>query len=163
MFADVKASSLAHCLRLMLVLAAFGAYPLSLAHAEGMPAIQAGPSEPVRNWVRAVEAGDADAIGRMNGPDTTAYVPDAMAVRGTKDITAGYQQMFAKFTAKVSIRDAYFIETGDIVHSWGLYSLTLTPKEGGSPARLEGRFSDIAARIDGNWRYVLDHASMPVK
>jgi ketosteroid isomerase-like protein len=144
--------------------AVFGSLaPISPAQAEGIPTVQAGLSEPVRNWVRAVEAGDADAISRMNGPDTIAYVPDAMVVRGSKDISAGYGQMFAKFTARVSIHDAYFIEAGDVVHSWGLYSLTLTPKEGGPPSRLDGRFSDIAARVNGNWRYILDHASMPAK
>lgn len=135
----------------------------AFAQTAGAPAINTGPSEPVRNWSRAVEAADLAAIRAMNGPETVAYMPDAMARKGSAEIAAAYAGMFEKFTAKVAIRDASYLESGGIVHSWGLYTLTLTPKDGGVPVTVEGRFSDIATKVDGGWRYVMDHASLPAR
>lgn len=137
--------------------------PLAMATAQSLPKIQSGLSAPVKNWVRAVENGDEQAITRMNSDVTVAYVPDAMALKGRTAIAAAYSAMFAKFTAQVTIDDSHFIETGGLIHSWGLYTLTLTPKAGGAPIVMNGRFSDIAVRIGEDWQYVMDHASLPLK
>lgn len=131
------------------------------SNADTAPAVQQGLSAPVQAWVSAVEAGDAVAIARMNGPDTIAYVPDAMVLKGTDEIGKAYAGMFEKFTAKVKITDAHYVEAGGLVSSWGLYTLVLTPKAGGSDIVLNGRFSDLAFPADGGWRYVVDHASLP--
>lgn len=125
--------------------------------------IQLGESEPVKNWVRAVEAGDIESIAAMNSPKTIAYVPNAMVVIGSDAITPGYAGMFEKYHAKVKIKDAQYIDSAGLVHSWGLYALTLSPKAGGDSITMEGRFSDIATQVNGRWQYILDHASLPSK
>lgn len=128
----------------------------------GVKVIQ-GISAPVQTWSRAVEAGDGDALSRMNPESTTVYPPDAMIARGTKNIVAGYLGMFAKFNAKVQIKDAHYMQQGKLVASWGLYTLTLVPKEGGQPIVINGRFSDLAVQAGDGWQYIVDHASLPSK
>lgn len=161
-----KALSPLPCARRMLIAAAMiwligsGLVP---ALAQSPPKIQSGVSVPVRSWVRAVENGDEQAIARMNSDNALAYVPDAMVLKGRAAIAAAYRGMFGKFSAKVSIDDAYYIEGDNVIHSWGLYTLTLTPKTGGNTVVMSGRFSDIAVRADDGWQYVMDHASLPLQ
>lgn len=149
--------------RLLAAILAIGMSLGAAAWADQGVVIHAGESEPVKNWVRAVEAGDIESIAGMNGPKTVAYVPNAMVVIGTDAIVPGYADMFEKYRAKVKIKDAQYIDSAGLVHSWGLYSLTLTPKAGGDAITMEGRFSDIATMVNGRWQYILDHASLPAK
>jgi uncharacterized protein (TIGR02246 family) len=121
--------------------------------------VQSGPSEAVQAWRRAVEAGDGAAIARMNGPDTVAYAVDGAVVRGGEAIAAGYAGMFAKNVATVEIRDAAWVRQGPLLNSWGQFTLTLTPRDGGKPMHVDGRFSDLAVWTDGHWQYLMDHAS----
>lgn len=123
--------------------------------------VRKGLSAPVEAWTRAVEAGDSAAIARMNPNTTTVYGPSEMVTRGTEAIVSGYRGMFDKFNVAVQITDASYIQTGSVVHSWGLYTLTLSPKAGGEVAVVKGRFSDIATRNGNQWQYIMDHASVP--
>jgi ketosteroid isomerase-like protein len=120
-----------------------------------------GLSEPVKAWVRAVETGDATALERMNPASTVAYPPDTMIVRGTENIVRGYRGMFEKFITKAQIKDAHYLQQGGLVVSWGLYTLTLLPKDGGAPIEVNGRFTDVARQAGGQWQYIVDHASLP--
>lgn len=122
-----------------------------------------GISAPVQAWSRAVEAGDGAALARMNPESTVVYPPDAMIARGTKNIVAGYLGMFAKFNTKVQIQDAHYVQQGKLVVSWGLYTLTLVPKDGGQSIVLNGRFTDLALQAGDGWQYIVDHASLPSK
>jgi hypothetical protein len=35
----------------------------------------------------------------------------------------------------------------------------MVPKAGGDPVTLHGRFTDVAAKRNGRWVYIVDHAS----
>lgn len=122
-----------------------------------------GVSDPVKAWTKAVESGDVDALRRMYSDKTDVYSTDAMVTHGTDRILAGYIAMFEKFTSQVAIEDAHYIKQGNIVVSWGLYSLTLTPRAGGNSFVVRGRFTDVATKINGHWQYLMDHASLPTK
>jgi ketosteroid isomerase-like protein len=135
----------------------------AFAQPSGDGAVRDGLSEPVKTWIRSVESGDIAAITRMNPETTVTYPPDAMTTRGTRDIVAGYTGMFRDFKVSVLIEDAHYIQQGDIVSSWGLFTLTLTPKAGGEPTFVKGRFTDIARQANGQWEYIVDHASVPLK
>lgn len=124
------------------------------------PLVRSGLSGPVRAWTRAVEAGDLAAIIQMHDEDTIAFPTDAMVKKGARAIIAGYESMFAAYTVSVQITDPHYIETRDVVHTWGLYTLTLKPRNGGPDQVVRGRFSDIARRVNGGWRYIMDHASL---
>ncbi|MGY2285134.1 YybH family protein [Pseudomonas gingeri] len=123
--------------------------------------VHSGPSEAVQAWRSALQAGDTRAIARMHGANTVVYGLDAPATRGDKAIMAGYDAMFSRYTAKVDIRDAGWIRQGPLLNSWGQFTLTLTPREGGEPVQVDGRFSDVAVWTRDHWQYVMDHASVP--
>lgn len=126
--------------------------------------VRDGSSESVRAWVKAVEAGDLEAIGEMNLASTAAYPVDAMKSVGGTAIALGYASMFAGFKASVNIEDAHYIASGDVLHSWGMFKLTLVPRSGDSKVTvINGRFSDVALKSGGKWRYVMNHASVPYR
>ncbi|MFN2542673.1 MAG: hypothetical protein ABR514_10990, partial [Chthoniobacterales bacterium] len=71
---------------------------------------------------------------------------------------------YAALLAANTVTGATFANThyqtaGDLSVGWGDFTLTLSPKAGGNPVTMSGRFSVIARNEDGTWRYVVDHAS----
>ena len=147
-------------MRRFALLLATVAYVPSIAWAEP-PAIQDGASPPALAWRTAMEAGDLAALARMHGPDTTAFPPGQAEVKGAAAIMAGYADLFAHDTVTVTYDEAHWIDVPPIVVSWGLTTLVLHPKAGGPDVTSHTRFTDAAVKIDGGWRYVVDHASKP--
>lgn len=135
------------------------AYPLTIE--ARAPLVQDGASEAVQAWSKAMEAGDIDAIVRMNPEGAVAFPPDVMVQRGTKEIADGYRQLFAKYKISVNVEDTHFIREDDLLISWGFSTLTLTPRDGGAPVVSKVRFTDVARRNGDAWEYILDHASKP--
>ncbi len=136
-------------------------FPLAQqALAEETASVEDGLSGPVQAWVNAVETGNTNEIAAMFGSNTTAYPPDAAKRIGQEESVTAYEGMFAAYTADVEVTDAQYIEAGGLVHSWGLYTLVLTPKAGGDKITLQGRFTDVAEPFNGGWRYIVDHASL---
>ncbi len=131
--------------------------------ASALPGIHDGASPPAAAWRAAMEAGDLAALARMHGPDTVAFPPGQTEVKGAAAIMAGYADLFAHDTVKVTFDEAHWIEVPPLVVSWGLTTLTLHPKTGGPDVVSHTRFTDAAVKIDGGWRYVVDHASKPVR
>lgn len=164
-FQKYRSSAMSRCqLGVLLAVAiATPSFAAPEARARRVPhaAVQAGISEPVRAWIRAVESGDLQAIAAMYGPDTVMYGIDSMQAMGSRIISAGYASMFEANKVMVSIAEPHYIAAGGFVHSWGRFELRLTPRQGGVPMFVKGRFSDIAQKQNGRWRYVMDHASVP--
>ena len=127
------------------------------------PVIHDGASPPAAAWRAAMEAGDLPALARMHGLDTAAFPPGQTEVKGAADIVAGYADLFAHDRVEVTFDEAHWIEAPPLVVSWGLTTLTLHPMSGGPAVVSHTRFTDAAVKIDGGWRYGVDHASKPVK
>jgi ketosteroid isomerase-like protein len=138
-----------------------GAMRAPAAAPQAQTLVQNGISEPVRAWVKAVEAGDASAIAAMNTPDTVVYGVDTMRLIGARDVAAVYAAMFADNKVSVAILEPHYVVSGDFVHSWGLFELRLVPRKIGAPSLVKGRFSDLAIRRNGQWQDLMDHASLP--
>lgn len=142
------------------VLLAAAACPSTSLRAQP-PVIHDGASPPVAAWRTAMEAGDLGALAKMHGPDTTAFPPGQVEVKGAAAIMAGYAELFAHDTVSVTLDEAHWTEVAPLVVSWGRTTLTLHPKDGGPDVVSHTRFTDAAVKIDGGWRYVVDHASKP--
>ena len=125
------------------------------------PVVHAGLSAPAKAWGAAMETGDLAAFARMHGPETIAFPPGQTLVKGDTAIMKGYADLFAGYSVRVTTDDAHWIESGPLVVSWGLTTLTLHPKAGGPDVVSHTRFTDAAIAVDGGWRYVVDHASKP--
>ena len=140
---------------------AFLVVVLAVVPAFAGPTVHDGASPPAQEWQRAMEAGDLAALSRMHDGATIAYLPGETQVTGATAIMKGYADLFATYTVKVSVADAHWIEQPPLVVSWGLTTLTLHPKAGGPDVVSRTRFTDAAIRVEGGWRYVVDHASKP--
>lgn len=84
--------------------------------------------------------------------------------KGTQPEVDSYTSLVKTYNASAAFSDAHYFTAGGTLASFGLFTLTLKPKAGGSPTVESGRFSDVAIwsrGAQGGWRHVIDHASVP--
>ncbi|PBM99990.1 YybH family protein [Pseudomonas aeruginosa] len=127
----------------------------------GSVTVNSGASEVGKAWGKALEAGDSKTLARMHSASTVLYGTDSAVTVGKKAIMAGYDALFSRYSAKVDVHDASWVRQGPLLNSWGQYTLTLTPRDGGAPTKVKGRFSDTAVWVDDHWQYLVDHVSLP--
>lgn len=113
-------------------------------------------------WVRAVKAGNVDAVVALYAPDAVLYPPDAVEARGTAAIRASYADMLGAMVINDATIDSQYQTSGDVSIGFGKATLTMTPKGGGSPTVVSVRVTAVARKIGGKWLYVVDHASVPL-
>jgi uncharacterized protein (TIGR02246 family) len=129
---------------------AFGSIALAADGPEGLDAA----------WVKAMKAQDANAAVALYAPDAVLWLPGAPEARGTKAIQDAYAGLLGTYTVTdVSISDTHYETVQNIGVASGHFMMTLQPKAGGAPTIMGGRFSSVAKKVDGKWRYVVDHAS----
>lgn len=114
-------------------------------------------------WVRAMKAGDLEAVVALYAADAVYYPPDTMEAKGTAAIRENYGGLLAAFRVReATLTPSAYRTVGDVSFGWGRFSLTLVAKEGGEPTTLEGRYTAIARKEGGKWLYLADHASSPL-
>jgi uncharacterized protein (TIGR02246 family) len=111
---------------------------------------------------KAVNAGDVDGIVALYRDDAVSYPPDSMVAKGKNAIRKTWTDLFAQYTAKLELINGSYEDHGDVSTAWGQFSMTLTPKAGGEPMKIEGRYSDTSIKEKGKWVYIVDHASVPL-
>ena len=80
--------------------------------------------------------------------------------KGREDIRKSYAGLLAANTVTgATLANTHYQTSGNLSVGWGNFTLTLSPKAGGNPVTLSGRFSVIAREEGGTWVYVVDHAS----
>lgn len=114
-------------------------------------------------WAEAMLANDAAAIGALYAPDAVMYPPDAMELKGREAIQKSYEDLLGGMkVVQAKLKPARYVTRGGTSIAWGRFSLTLAPKAGGDPVQMEGRYMEVAKKIDGAWLLVADHASLPL-
>src|SRR5262245_5815988 len=113
-------------------------------------------------WIRAVKAGNVDAVVALYAPDAVLYPPDALEAHGTAAIRSSYAEMLGAVVINDATIDSQYQTSGDVSVGFGKATLTMTPKAGGSPQTMSVRVTAVARKIGGKWLYVVDHASMPL-
>ena len=127
--------------------------PLVAAAQEGVKAVDA-------LWEKAIKANDLEAIVACYAPDAVLWLPGAPEARGTKAIRDVYAGLLSAFTvADATLANASYETSGNFSAAWGNFTLTLQPKDGGSPVMTKGRFTAVAKKMGGKWLYVADQAS----
>jgi uncharacterized protein (TIGR02246 family) len=122
---------------------------------------QDGPQGLDNAWVKAMKAGDANAVAALYASDAVLWLPATPEARGAKAIHDGYAGFLGTYTVTdVSISDAHYETVQNVGMASGHFVMTLQPKAGGAPTIMGGRFSSVAKKVDGTWRYVVDHASV---
>jgi len=111
-------------------------------------------------WVKAVKAGDLDAVVRLYAADAVAWFPDEAQHNGAAAIRESYKTLFDTFTVvDAALTNDHHL--GDATHrtNWGNFALTLKQKADGKLVQMSGRYTDVQEKRSGHWLYVVDHAS----
>jgi predicted ester cyclase/ketosteroid isomerase-like protein len=126
------------------------------------PAIMPGHNDAGTAFMKAFGDNDLEAIMKLYASDATYFPTDVLAVKGKKNIRASFAGFLGAFKVEAATSsDVMHITTGDLSISWGKWGGRLTPRKGGRSFAFEGRFTDVSRLVNGQWVYVLDHASLP--
>lgn len=116
-----------------------------------------------QSFMNALLAGDAAAVGNQYAEDAVSYDVATHSVFGPEGVAASWGEFFAQYKVlEVELFNNTTETHGDTGVSWGEFRMLVEPSGGGEPLEMTGRFSDVSRNIDGNWLYVMDHASMPL-
>jgi ketosteroid isomerase-like protein len=118
------------------------------------------------NWKTAFEAKDVDGVMRTYAPGTQLISFDIvppLQFKGAEAYRKDYSEFFAQFAGPlhVDLRDMQIEAGTDVAFAYGLERLTgkLT---NGTPVDMWMRYTEGLRRIDGQWRVVHEHISVPV-
>jgi len=117
-----------------------------------------------QKFVEAYSNGDVGGVMETywNSPELVSYPPGAMVEKGWENVKKGISEFFNSIKgAKLVMTDTNYKIAGDMVIGWGTWRLTM-PDGNGSTMEMTGRFTDVKAKRDGKWVYILDHASVPL-
>jgi ketosteroid isomerase-like protein len=111
-------------------------------------------------FVAAFNKGDVDAVCALywNSPEVVFYPPDAMEARGMDALRASMAAAMAMMAGgKMEMVDSHQMVAGDTVIGWGMWRFTAA-----DGSVMNGRYTDVRAKRDGKWVYLVDHASCPM-
>ena len=119
-----------------------------------------GPDQIGEQFAKAFNANDIEGITALYAEDAVMYPPDVPVAQGKAAIREGYAGLLNNNkVSNFEIFDAHHETMGNTAVAWGRWKMTITPKAGGQPQQVSGRFTDIAKQVKGKWLYVADHAS----
>ncbi|MDQ6636031.1 MAG: SgcJ/EcaC family oxidoreductase [Gemmatimonadota bacterium] len=108
-------------------------------------------------YAASLGAGDADAWSTLWVEEGVQLPPDAPPVVGKAAIREKLRSVLARFHFAMRIRTEEVRTGGDWAFARGTYAATLTPKAGGAPIAIDGKFLTIFLRQpDGSWRIYRD-------
>src|SRR5947209_20546057 len=124
---------------------------VSFATAEAAPA---GAQAVDDAWRKAITANDLDGVMAVYAADAVMWLPDAPEAKRREAIRKSYAALLAANTVTgATLANTHYQTSGDLSAGWGDFTLTLSPKSGGDPLTLSGRFSVIAKNERGTWVY----------
>ena len=115
-----------------------------------------------RDWIRRGVKRSPQTISMASSHvmPGVLWAPDAPPAKGEEAIRKSYSDLLAANTVtNASLTNTHYQMCGDLSIGWGEFTLSLSPKSGANPTILSGRFTAVAKKEDGKWRYVVDHAS----
>jgi uncharacterized protein (TIGR02246 family) len=136
------------------VLSAGGCASTGSARSKADQAVLAGMGE---RYVANMESGDVERYLSLWADDGIQMPPNAPQVYGKSNIRTRVAQVFDNFNASMSINTEEIVVVGDLAYTRGTYLLDLTPKAGGEPMRVDGKFLTVYRRQpDGSWLITRD-------
>lgn len=105
-----------------------------------------------------VNTGDLDLFISLWTDDAIKMDVDYPAIFGKENIRAYFKVPFEQFNINAAIYGETEVQVSDDwAFSRGTYTLSLTPKEGGSTTYIDGKWLDILKRqADGSWKIYID-------
>ena len=113
------------------------------------------PEDLDREFEKALNAGDLDALAALYEPQATLTAQPGTKVTGT----AAIREAFAGFLAgkpRMSITPKLVAQNGDLALVSGQWQLSMTGPDG-KPVELAGRSVEVVRRQpDGRWLFAID-------
>jgi uncharacterized protein (TIGR02246 family) len=113
-------------------------------------------------FMTALKANDAQGLANCYSIDAVNFPVDSMIGIGPESAKASWNGFFEAYKiVDASLSEKHLEIHGDTAIAWGLFTIMAEPAEGGDVVEMQGRYMDVARKIDGTWLYVADHASIP--
>ena len=115
-------------------------------------------------FAAAYNAGDAAGVADLYAEDAVSMPDHHAAVVGKAAIQQYLQELFAQYTANLTITPVDTEISGDLAHEHGTFAMTVTPKAGGNAMTDNGNYLVILKRqADGSWKihHDMDNSSNP--
>lgn len=117
-----------------------------------------------QKFVEAYNKLDVDGVMSTywNSPELVSFPPGEMEEKGWENVKKGMEGFFNSVDKiDLKLTDLNYKISGDNVISWGLWKMVIHDGNG-SKMEMTGRYTDIKAKRNGKWVYILDHASVPL-
>lgn len=106
-----------------------------------------------KEYSSSLNAGDLDRWLALWTDDGVQMPPDEPAAVGKERIRARNQRFVDQFKFDIGITNAEVETAGDWAFARGTYKASLTPKQGGKPIPIDGKYMTILAKQgDGSWK-----------
>ncbi|MHC4256453.1 MAG: YybH family protein, partial [Planctomycetota bacterium] len=110
-------------------------------------------NEALNQYAVAVNTGDFELWLSLHSDDVVKMPPDTPATIGIEELRANNEALFDNFTLEMALFPEETHADGDLGYTWGNYTFLLTPKAGGEPIYMDGKYLTISKRQpDGSWK-----------
>ena len=114
-------------------------------------------------FMAAMRANDAAGMAACYTATATSFQVDSMSGVGPAYVQESWTHFFANYhIISAELTGDHKEVSADLAVAWGLFTLKVQPVVGGEPMVMQGRYTDAARKINGQWLYIADHASMPL-
>jgi uncharacterized protein (TIGR02246 family) len=106
---------------------------------------------------QTVKSGDVDAYIEFWTDDGIVMPPNAPLAIGKEQIRSWYQAVVEQVTLAYDIENQEVVVSGDVAISRGVFTGTLTMKDGGDQSPLAGKYMTfLRKQPDGRWKIYRD-------
>jgi uncharacterized protein (TIGR02246 family) len=123
------------------------------------------PIDDVRNrYIAGYNAGDAAAVAALFAEDAISMPDHHATLEGRAAIESYLRDLFMQYSASTTITPGETEVIGDIAHEHGSFTVTLTPKAGGTAMTETGKYLVILKKgSDGTWllHHDIDNSNVP--
>ena len=114
------------------------------------------PDEVHELWLRAMNAGELDAVLELYEPDATVVAQPGQVVSGTaaiREVMSGFLALQPRF----ELRPRQVLQTDDVALLISAWTMQATGPDG-RPVEMAATTSDVVRRqADGSWRFAIDN------
>ena len=115
-------------------------------------------------WAKAFEAKDVNGVMAIYAPGVTAFdIVPPLQFRGANAYRKDYSEFFGQFSGplRVEVPDMQVEVNGNLAFAYGLERISGTTTNG-QPVDMWLRYTEGLRNIEGKWRVIHEHISVPV-
>jgi len=115
-------------------------------------------------FTQAFTSEDLDAIMATywNDPGLVSMPLGQMLLKGPDQVREDFKAFFEGTNVKsFAFRTQEYRVHGDVVIGWGTFKVVTDPSLG-PEVTIKGRYTEVIGERDGEWVYLVDHASLPM-